>query len=75
MGRLNGYSSRDVIEVAERRGWEFQRRRGSHMVYRRAGIPFNLSVPDHRELAEGMLRDLIKTMGLTPEEFIALVKK
>jgi len=34
-----------------------------------------LSVPDHRELAPGTLRSLIRASGLTVEQFVALVKK
>jgi hypothetical protein len=31
-----------------------------------------LSVPDHREVAKGTLRSLIRASGLTVEEFAAL---
>jgi predicted RNA binding protein YcfA (HicA-like mRNA interferase family) len=30
-----------------------------------------LSVPDHREVAKGTLRSLIRTAGLTVDEFVA----
>lgn len=30
-----------------------------------------LSVPDHREVAKGTLRSLIRNAGLTVEEFVA----
>lgn len=33
--------------------------------------PTTLSVPDHREVAKGTLRSLIRSAGLTVEEFIA----
>jgi hypothetical protein len=33
--------------------------------------PATLSVPDHREVARGTLRSLIRTAGLTIEEFVA----
>lgn len=35
----------------------------------------NLSIPRHRELAEGTLRAVIDTMGLTVDEFLRLAKK
>jgi hypothetical protein len=31
-----------------------------------------LSVPDHREVAKGTLRSLIRSSGLTVEEFVRL---
>jgi hypothetical protein len=34
-----------------------------------------LSVPDHREVAKGTLRCLIRTSGLTVEAFIDLTEK
>ena len=34
-----------------------------------------LVIPDHRVVADGTLSRLIKTMGLTVDEFIAIVKK
>jgi hypothetical protein len=30
-----------------------------------------LSIPDHKEVARGTLRSLIRTAGLTVEEFVA----
>ena len=50
-------------------GWRFSRQRGSHMVLVKDGVPFNLSIPDHRELDRGLLRGLIRDAGMTPEEF------
>ncbi len=33
--------------------------------------PATLSIPDHREVAKGTLRSLIRTAGLTVDEFVA----
>lgn len=35
------------------------------------GELITLSIPDHREVAKGTLRSLIRTAGLTVEEFVA----
>jgi len=32
-----------------------------------------LSVPDHREVAKGALRSLIRSAGLTTDQFIAAI--
>ncbi|WP_334846478.1 type II toxin-antitoxin system HicA family toxin [Nostoc sp.] len=37
------------------------------------GETVTLSVPDHREVAKGTLRSLIRTAGLTVNEFIAAI--
>lgn len=34
-----------------------------------------LSVPDHKEVAKGTLRSLVRSSGLTLEEFVALAGK
>lgn len=33
----------------------------------------NLSVPDHRELDTGLLRGLVRSSGLTVDEFLAFL--
>ena len=70
MGRLAGFSGREVRRVAEGDGWEFRRQVGSHMVLRKDGVSRGLSIPDHGTLDEGMLRSLIRTMDWTVEDFL-----
>jgi predicted RNA binding protein YcfA (HicA-like mRNA interferase family) len=46
----------------------------SHIILRHTSPPHRrLSVPDHRELAKGTLRALIRESGLTVEQFQALL--
>ncbi|MDF1558519.1 MAG: type II toxin-antitoxin system HicA family toxin [ANME-2 cluster archaeon] len=42
---------------------------GSHVVLRKEGSKITLSIPKHKELKPGLLRHLIKSTGLTIEEF------
>ena len=70
--RLGG---RSVVKAFGRGGWELARQKGSHMVLVKEGSWATLSVPDHREIAPGTLRGLIRASGLTVDEFIALTKK
>lgn len=63
-------SGRDARKGFERLGWRFARQVGSHMVLTKPGSWASLSIPDHRELDRGTLRKLIRTAGLTVEEFI-----
>ena len=55
----------------ERFGWQIARQRGSHIILIRDGQQATLSVPDHKEVAKGTLRSLIRAAGLTVEEFCA----
>lgn len=55
-------------------GYEFDRQNGSHMILRQSTAPFRrLTVPDHREVAKGTLRAIIREAGLTVDEFTALL--
>jgi predicted RNA binding protein YcfA (HicA-like mRNA interferase family) len=51
------------------------RQRGSHMILLKPGHMATLSVPDHREVAKGTLRSLIRSSGLSVEEFLSLADK
>jgi len=75
MGRLSGFSASQVRKVAESEGWRLVRQRGSHMVFRRDGSARNLTIPNHRTLKPGTLDSIIETMGLTVDEFLAIVRK
>jgi predicted RNA binding protein YcfA (HicA-like mRNA interferase family) len=75
MATLPLLSGRDVVNAFARDGWQMVRQRGSHMILVKPGHMATLSVPDHREVARGTLRSLIRSSGLTVEEFTALVAK
>ena len=67
--RLPVCSGKDAIRAFERAGWIVDRQRGSHVSLIQPGNPVVLTVPLHRELGPGLLRDLIRKAGLTVEEF------
>jgi predicted RNA binding protein YcfA (HicA-like mRNA interferase family) len=75
MASLPTLSGRDVVKVFARHDWQMVRQRGSHMILVKDGHMATLSVPDHREVAKGTLRGLIRSSGLTVEEFAALAGK
>ena len=70
MARLPLLSGREVVRVFAALGWEVARS-GNHIILVREGHPASLSVPDHKEVARGTLRSLIRDAGLTAAEFIA----
>jgi len=69
MPQLPVMSRREVVRVLERHGWAVARQRGSHVVMVKPGSNVTLSVPDHKEVAKGTLRTLIRAAGLTVQEF------
>ena len=70
MPKLPVISGEAAVRAFERAGWHVDRRRGSHVVMLKRGSIASLSIPQHRELAPGTLRSLIRAAGLTVEEFI-----
>ena len=62
---------RDVVRVFESLGWFVARQSGSHIIMVKEGEIVTLSIPDHREVAKGTLRSLIRAAGLTIAEFVA----
>lgn len=72
MADLPTLNGREVVRAFGRDGWQLARQRGSHMILVKPGHFATLSVPDHREIAKGTLRSLIRASGLTVDEFAAL---
>ena len=70
---LPNLSGRDVARVFEKLGWQVARQSGSHIILVKEGHPATLSIPNHREVAKGTLRSLIRSAGLTVHEFVAAV--
>lgn len=70
MAGLPALSGREVVAVFQRFGWTIARQRGSHIILVKEGHIATLSIPDHKEVAKGTLRSLIRAAGLTVEEFV-----
>ncbi len=64
-------SGREVVRALETFGWQVVRQSASHIIMVKEGEQVTLSIPDHREVAKGTLRSLIRTAGLTVQEFIS----
>jgi predicted RNA binding protein YcfA (HicA-like mRNA interferase family) len=62
-------SGREVVRVFERFEWQVARQRASHIILVKKDARATLSVPDHKEVARGTLRALIRAAGLTVDEF------
>ena len=74
MASLPILSGREARDAFLKDGWTFARQRGSHMILIKPGHIASLSIPDHKELAKGTLRGLLRSAGMTPERFIELLE-
>ena len=66
-------SGAKAIKAFEKNDWHHVRNKGDHMILTKPKIPFNLSIPNHRELDRGLLRGLIRDAGKTVDEFNKLL--
>jgi predicted RNA binding protein YcfA (HicA-like mRNA interferase family) len=72
--KLPVVSGADAVKALRKLGYEFDDQEGSHIIVRHQQPPHRrLSIPNHKELAKGTLRHLIKQAGLTVEEFDRLL--
>lgn len=74
MTRLPVVSGNEAVRAFGRIGYRIDHQTGSHLILRHESPPHRrLTVPDHRELAKGTLRSLIRQAGLTVEDFARLL--
>jgi len=72
--RLPVVSGAKAVKAFGKVGYEVDEQHGSHIILRRAEPPYRrLSVPNHKELAKGTLRALIREAGPTADEFARLL--
>jgi len=73
MERLPVISGDDLIKVLGKIGYRVVRQRGSHVRLKAPGKP-SLTVPRHKTIKPGLLRKILKDVGLSREEFSALLR-
>jgi predicted RNA binding protein YcfA (HicA-like mRNA interferase family) len=66
-------SGAEGVAALQKVGFYVRRQRGSHIVLRRDDPFTQTVVPNHKELDTGTLRAIIRQVGLSVDEFIALL--
>ncbi|MEK6598871.1 MAG: type II toxin-antitoxin system HicA family toxin [Deltaproteobacteria bacterium] len=78
MSKLPVVSSRQIIRLLQKIGFEYapKRGKGSHSAFVKRGRDTTrlVIVPDRKEIPKGTLLAIIEQAGLTKEEFIRLLK-
>lgn len=63
-------SGKNLCKKLKNVGYLIDHQTGSHIILRNTNSPFRrLTVPNHKEIAKGTLRAIIKQAGLTLDEF------
>ncbi|MBU0640458.1 MAG: type II toxin-antitoxin system HicA family toxin [Planctomycetes bacterium] len=74
MSRLPVVSGQDAVRAFAKLGYAVDHQTGSHIILRQQKPPHRrLTVPNHREIAKGTLRALIRQAGLTVDTFRELL--
>jgi predicted RNA binding protein YcfA (HicA-like mRNA interferase family) len=74
LSTLPHISGRKVVQAIIKIGYERDRQKGSHIVMRQVSHPHRrIVVPDHKVVAKGTLRAIIRHAGLTVEDFKKLL--
>jgi len=74
MPPLPTLSGLETVRIFESLGWQVVRQQGSHIILTKPGNVASLSIPNHREVAKGTLRSLIRSAGLGVAEFLAAMQ-
>ena len=69
MGCLSNISGKKAAKIFTKFGYVLDHQTGSHMILYHETRTI-LSIPNHRELAPGLLRSLLRKSGLKVDEFI-----
>ena len=71
--KLPVLSGEDLIRVLKRFGYEGVRQKGSHVRLRNDADPQRLpvTVPLHKELARGTLRNILSDAGISVDELVS----
>ena len=71
MGRLAGFSYREVTRKLRKLGFEFYRSgKGDHEIWFNPNTNLRTTVPHHREIKEGTLRNILKQAQVKIEDFL-----
>ena len=74
MSKLPAISGEKALKAFKKMGFALDHQTGSHMILRHEKPPYRrLTIPNHKELAKGTLRSLIREAGLTVDEFVNLL--
>lgn len=71
MSKLPVLSGKEIFKILQRIGYYFRDQEGSH-IHLRYKTRKPLTIPNHKEIARGTLRQIIRDAGLTVEEFMKL---
>lgn len=75
MSKLPVISARDLLNILSKIGYSVDHQTGSHIILINKNYLYRrITVPNHKEIARGTLRSIIRQSGLTLDEFQKYLK-
>jgi predicted RNA binding protein YcfA (HicA-like mRNA interferase family) len=62
-------SGRDAVKALRRLGFEITRQEGSHI--RLSNGTLHVTIPNHKTIAVGTLKNILRQAGVSTEDFVA----
>lgn len=74
MARITPIPRRKFEKFLVHVGCFYKRTKGDHLIYDRAGLKRPVVFPKDKEVTPFIVRNNLKTLGLTPEEYLEILK-
>jgi predicted RNA binding protein YcfA (HicA-like mRNA interferase family) len=74
MAKITPVSWGTLEKVFIAAGFRFARQEGSHRSYTKAGVPRPVVIPTHNEIPVSIIRNNLKTAGISRDEYFRLLE-
>jgi predicted RNA binding protein YcfA (HicA-like mRNA interferase family) len=75
LSRITPISYRKLIKVFLESGCEYKRKKGSHHILRCPNCIRPVVIPEYNEIDVEIIKNNLKTAGISKEEYLNLLKK
>ncbi len=76
MSKIPVISGKKLMKLLEKIGYYLDYQSGSHLILRQSDYPFRrITVPNHKEVAKGTLKKILRDCGISLNEFLELLGK
>jgi len=74
LSKLPLLSAKRLCKALEKIGYQIDHQTGSHIILRNENHPYRrLTVPNHKEIAKGTLRAIVRQAGISVEVLVSLL--
>ncbi len=73
MAAIRPLHYRALVSIFERDGYVFHRQRGDHLIYVKPGVSRPLVIPAYDEVPVFIIKNLLRTAGMSRERYFELL--